>query len=362
MKESALEYKLKNTGAAVRPFIYERPSVSSVCIKILILLFIQILMLFVTKSFSALCVIGVSLLGAIGAAILNYRINNEEKYHAYTTIIQGIMIGMLLPQTFPLIPVFVISFLCLFVSRVNIFRSINSWINAAALAVIIGWFIGNSFFPDFLVTNDIIPLKNPSLYLIQNHTFPIYEFDSSVTSFLNSYVFKYFKVSIPEGYVSLLWDTNSIIPAFRFNLLTIISSIVLFSDNSFSGIIPTTFLIVFGVLVRLFVPALFGGTMNQGDIILAFLTSGTLFCVVFMIQWYGTTPLSIPGKIVFGVFAGLLAFITSGCGTSPIGMVYTVLISNIISLMIRVLEEINNRAVVARNNAKYLSTGGDKVK
>lgn len=362
MKENSLEYKLKSTGAAVRPFIYDRPSVSSVCIKILVLLFVQIVMLFVTKSYKALCVVGVSLLGSICAAIINKYINHEEKYHAYTTIIQGIMIGMFLPQSYPLIPVFFISFFCLFVSRVNIFRSINSWINSAALAVVIAWFIGHNFFPDFLVTNDIIPLKNPSLYLIQNHTFPIYEFDSSITAFLNNSVFKYFKVSIPEGYVSLLWDTNSVIPAFRFNLLTIISSIVIFSDNSFSGIIPTTFLLVFGLLVRIFVPFISGGALNQGDIILAFLTSGTLFCVVFMIQWYGTTPLSVLGKIIFGVFAGILAFITSGCGTSPIGMVYTVLISNIFSLMIRVLEEINNRAMVARNNAKYLSTGGDKVK
>lgn len=362
MKENSLEYKLKTTGAAVRPFIYERPSVSSVCIKILVLLFVQIVLLAVYKSYNALFIVLATLMGSLCAAALNYLISKDEPYHALTIVIQGICIGLFLPETYPIIPAFFISLFCLFVSRTFIFRSINSWINITAVAVIIAWFIGRSFFPDFMVTNDLIPLKNTSLYLIQNGTFPIYDFDSSITSFLNSYVFKYFKATIPEGYVSMFWDTQSVIPAFRFNLITIISSIILFSDNSFSGIIPMTFIFVFAVLVRLFTPFVFGGQFNQGDILLAFLTSGTLFCIVFMIQWYGTTPLSILGKIFFGVIAGFVAFVTSGCGTAPIGMMYTVLICNICSLMIRVLEELNNKAKVSRNVAKYLAAAGENKK
>lgn len=357
MKNNSLEYKLKTTGASVRPFIYERPSISNVCIKILVLLAVQIILLFVYKSYGSIFVICSSLLGALCAASLNYLVCKEEPYHSLTTIIQGICIGMFLPDTFPLVPVFFISFMCLFISRSFIFKSINSWVNISAFAVIIAWFIGKNFFPDFLVTNDIIPMKNPSLYLIQNGTFPIYSFDSSITAFLNNSIFKFFKITLPEGYVSMFWDTRSAIPAFRFNILTLISSIILFSDNSFSGIIPFTFMAVFGILVRCFVPFIFGGALMQGDIILAFLTSGTLFCMVFMIQWWGTTPLTISGKIVFGIFAGILAFVTSGCGTAPIGMMYTVLLCNILSLMIRVLEEMNNKARVSRMVSKYLATG-----
>lgn len=357
MKEKSIEYKIKTTGSAVRPFIYERPSVSNVCIKILVLLFIQIVLLLVYKSYQALSVVLVTLMGALCAAALNYLMSKDEPYHSLTTIIQGICIGLFLPETYPVIPAFFISLCCLFISRTFIFKSINSWINITAVAVIIAWFIGRNCFPDFLITSDLIPMKNASLYLIQNGTFPMFDFDSSITSFLNNNVFKYFKATIPEGYVSMFWDTQSVIPAFRFNLITIISSIVLFSDNSFSGLIPVTFIIVFAILVRLFTPFVFGGPFNQGDVLLAFLTSGTLFTVVFMIQWYGTTPLSIIGKIIFGIIAGFVAFVTSGCGTAPIGMMYTVLICNICSLMIRVLEEINNKAKVSRNVAKYLSAG-----
>lgn len=361
MKDKPFEYKLKTTEAAVRPFIYERPSISSICIKILVLLFLQIVLLFLNKSYAAIGVIVSSLMGALCASALNYLMSKDEPYHAYTTIIQGLCIGMFLPQNYPLVPVFFISFFILFVSRVFIFKSINAWINVTAIAVIVAWFIGKNFFPDFLVTNELIPMKNTSLYLIQNGSFPVYAIDSTITNFLNNYVFKFFKVTLPEGYVSMFWDTQSAIPAFRFNLLTIISSIILFSDNSFSGIIPLTFLLIFGLLVRVFVPFISGGALLQGDIILAFLTSGTLFCMVFLIQWWGTTPVSVSGKIIFGIFAGIFAFVTCGCGTSPVGMMFTVLACNFCSFMIRVLEELNNKAMVSRNVAKYLSAG-DKTK
>ena len=42
MKDNSIEYKIKTSSTSVRPFIYERPSVSSVCIRILILLLLHV--------------------------------------------------------------------------------------------------------------------------------------------------------------------------------------------------------------------------------------------------------------------------------------------------------------------------------
>ena len=98
-------------------------------------------------------------------------------------------------------------------------------------------------------------------------------------------------------------------------------------------------MVVYAVLVRLFSPVIFGGTFNQGDVILALLTSGTLFCSVFVIQWYGTIPVSIIGKVLYGIFTGIIAFLVVGSGTSPIGMVYTVLICNVLNILICYFEE-----------------------
>lgn len=355
LKSINIDNKLQSKFHLIKPYIYFRPSISAVSIRILILLSIQVVLLVFSKSYSALFLILSSVLGAACAAALNYLFNKEPLFNIMNIITQGLLIGLMVPENYPVVTIFFISFLSLFISRTIFFRSVNSWINIPAIAVIIAWFIGRKYFPEFLITSELIPLRNSSVYLLQSGAFKIFEFDTSITNFLNSYVFKIFGITIPEGFISMFWDTHSVIPAFRFNFITIISSIVLFSDNAFSGIIPSLFLIIYGVLVRLFAPFIFGGAFNQGDVILAMLTSGTLFCATFLIQWYGTVPISTFGKILLGVFSGIMAFVIIGCGTSPVGMVFTILITNIINLIIRSFEEVSNSLSTASVISKLLS-------
>ncbi|MCI5607080.1 MAG: RnfABCDGE type electron transport complex subunit D [Spirochaetia bacterium] len=356
-KKNDLNMKLQSKKINVRPFVYNRPSVSDVCIKVLVLLSLQVLSLLITGSFDSFFIVLVSFSGALLVSLLNTFVFKKEFYKSLTILIQGIVIGLLLPAGYPLVGTFCLSFIFLFFSRCLLFKHINSWINEGALAVVVSYFVGTHFFPDFLITTDLLCLRNPSTYMIQNNVFPIYEFDIAVTNFLNNTVFSLFKVTIPNGYVSMFIDTQSIIPAFRFNLLTILSSVILFSDKSFSGIIPFLFLVVYAVLIRFFSPLFFGGIIGQGDILLAFLTGGTLFCIVFMIQWYGTAPITIWGKISFGVISGILAFFIMGCGTSPIGMVYTVLIGNVVNMMIRFFEERQNHILLNSIVRKIKSAG-----
>ena len=365
MKEKNIDKKLKNTRISVKPFVYSIPSISSVSIRLLILLSIQILMLILTGSLRAFFVVLVSLIGSIAAAVINYYIKKEPLYNIMNISIQGILIGMLLPETFPLVTTFVISFSTILISRSIIFKNVNSWINVPAIAVIIAWYVGKNYFPQFAVNSDILPLRNSSVYLIQSGYFPTYSFDSPITAFLNKNIFSFANVTIPEGFISLLWDSNSIIPAFRFNLITIVSSIILFSDNAFSLIISSLFLFVYALLVRLFVPFLFGGNLNQGDMLLALLTSGILFSAVFLLQWYGTIPVTILGKTILGILTGILAFAIIGCGTSPVGMAYTIICSNIICMVIRIFEEKHNDIITGKVLSKYsakvaVETGAQK--
>ena len=353
MKNRLRDKKLISGVISVKPFVYNIPSISSVSIRFLIILAIQILMLAVTKSYSALIVVFAALLGSIGAAVINYFVYREPAFNAMNIIIQGLFIGLLIPETFPPSTVFIISFATIAISRCIVFRSINSWLNIAAVAVIIAWSIGRRYFPDFSVTTGILSLKNSSVYLIENGTFPVYSYDSLITAFFNKHIFEFFKASVPDGFISLLWDSHSIIPAFRFNLITIISSIFIFSDNAFSLIIPSVFLFVYALLVRLFVPFLFGGYLNQGDILLALLTSGILFCSAFLLQSYGTSPITVGGKICLGLLSGIIAFAIIGCGTSPVGMAYTILCTNIISMIIRVFEEKQNEIATGKVILKY---------
>lgn len=331
--------KLSKKETQVKPFVYKKSSVSEILIRMLGLFFIQILMLLFTHSYSSLIVIGVSLIGAICASALDYLITKSHIYSYLSLLVQGIMIGLLLPETYPPVTVFFLSFIVLFVYKYFFANSENTWINMVALAIVISWFIGKKFFPSYLITKELLPLKNPSYYLIQNGTFPVYQFDSNLTSFLNTHFFNYLKISLPDGYLSMMWDSHSVIPAFRFNIITIVSSIFLFADGAFSILISAIYLLTYCVLVRFFVPFMSGGVFNQGDIFLALFTSGTLFCATFMIQWMGTIPFTLVGKVIYGFFAGILSFLLIGCGTSPVEMVYIVLICNIINLIINLLEE-----------------------
>ena len=353
MLDKIKEKKLKNSRISVKPFVYSIPSISSVSIRFLVLLSIQVIMLLLTGSINAFLVVLVSTIASIAAALVNYYVRKEALYNIMNIAIQGIFIGLLLPEKYPLAMVFVISFTTIVISRCLIFKGVNSWVNVPAVAIIIAWYIGNSYFPQFAVTSEMLTLRNSSVYLIQNGYFPTYTFDTPVTAFLNKNIFNLVNVTIPEGFVSLLWDSHSIIPAFRFNLITIISSIIIFSDNAFSLIIPSVFLAVYGILVRLFAPYLFGGNINQGDIILAFFTSGVLFSTVFLIQWYGTTPVSITGKYILGLLSGIIAFAIIGCGTSPVGIAYTILLSNIVSMIIRIFEEKQNEVTAGKVVSKY---------
>lgn len=330
---------LQDKTVSLKPYIYEKPSISAVSLRIMVLLLLQIILLFITKSYKAIIVIACSTIGSVFASFIHYFFFRKFKFLAITSMIQGILIGMLLPQNYPPFTAMMISFGTIIIFKYVFESNENFWINIVSVSVLIAYFIGKTYFPDFLITPDLFSIKNPSVQLINNGVFPIYDFDVSLTGFLNANILNYFKVTLPQGILSMLWDTNSVIPAFRFNLLTIIASIVLFSDNSFSMLIPSIFLFVYIFFIRVFFSYTAGGELYQGDIILALLTSGTLFTAVFLIQWFGTHPMTIIGKIIYAIIAGLYAFMMVGGGTSPVGMIYVIIICNILNLLIRLIEE-----------------------
>ncbi len=335
MKTSLL---FRKKYAIVRPFIYKKASLTSINLRILILLLLQIICLFIYKSYSALTVIGSCALASFLVFLIRFLTKKEPVYYVFGSLLQGIFTGMLLPETFPpVIAAFIVFFVMLGVKIISSNPG-NVWVNTVAFSVLIAWFIGQSFFPGFLVTSEILEFKNPSLSLIQSGIFTVFKTDSFITGLFNKYVFKFLKVYVPDGYISFLWDSKSLIPAFRFNILTLFSSIVLFSDDSIDWKIPSVFLVVYLVLVRLFAPMFFGGTFNSGDIILALFSSGTLFFSLFMLQWFGTVPSTKFGKFLYAFLCGITAFLLVGAGTSPVGMVYTILIGNILSVIIKVIE------------------------
>lgn len=323
----------------IAPFSYLTPSLTNISTAFLILLVPQILMLILSKSFFSIILIAISVIASVLAEFTSNKIRHINTLFDLTAIVQGLFIGMFIPQNYPLIPVFFVVYLSLLMVKYIFGGNAESWINPTAYTVIIIYFLGISFFPDFLITKSYLESGNPGMQLLQNGDIPVLKFDSALTFWLNTYIFSHLGIEIPTGYLSMFWDTQSVIPAFRFNLLTLISSMILISVGIVNWIVPTSFLTVYGILVRLFSQTLFTGIIGQGDLLLAFLTSGTLFTAFFIVDFYGTTPITNLGKFIYGITVGIIAFFITGCGTSPIGAMFTVLFANVVSPIIQLLED-----------------------
>lgn len=338
MQKNKINQKRAEYNVQLAPFKYLKPSVRTESYFFLSLLVLQLLLLVFTKSWNSLFVVFSAVFASVFSEAIDLRFQEKDRFTWTICVIKGILIGLFLPSSFPVIPVFFVSFCVFLVNRYILGGFANSWINPVAVTVAVCYIIGLKFFPEVSVTLSDLQSRNPALALIQNGTFPVNQEDLKITAFLNRKIFSAFKVSIPDGYVSLLWDSHSSIPAFRFNFLTIVSSIALLSFDIISPIIPTCFIFVYSLLVRFVSPFFYQGPLFQGDVILALFTSGTLFCAFFLLQWHGTVPLTNRGKVFYGIFSGIIAFLIAGAGTSPSGMVFTVLILNIVALLIENVE------------------------
>lgn len=322
-----------------RPFINNKKPLAFSGLAIIIALLPQLIMLAITHSYNSLILIGACVVGVLLSALTKYFIKKDTVFTFSTSVLQGLLIGFFLPSTFPPLSAFLITFLTMLVIKYCAGGFANSIINSVVIVVLIAYFIGGIYFPLFQVTKEQLMLKNPSLALIENGVFPIYPFDNSITLHLNDSTFALFGISVPNGYVSMLWDTQSIIPAFRFNLLTLIASIVLISSESLEGFVSFIYLFVYTILIKFVGPIITGGIEMQGDVILALLSSGTLFAAFFIIPWYASAPTTILGKLVYGIIGGIAAFLFSGCGTSPIGSILSILVLNLASPFILVFEK-----------------------
>lgn len=340
----------------LNPFSYIKPSLTQIYLGMGIVLLPQIILLFITKSIMSLWIILIATIASVLADLCYSIFVRNYSFDFVSSTIHGLITGLLLPAGYPLYGVFLITFIALMFSKYAFGGFYNSWINPVAFVVAIAYFLNMSAFPEYLVNANLLQNRNAALELIQNETFTTLPFDSTVTAFLNRTIFKTVGLSIPEGYVSMFWDCKSIIPAFRFNLITLISSIILISLEMIDVIIPFTFIAMYALIVRIAGPLVVSGVPFQGDILLALLTSGTFFSTIFLLQWYGTTPITNLGKFVYAIIAAIVAFILMGCGTSPTGYVFMVLIMNVISPIIEIVESKQVKHIIVRILIPHIKT------
>lgn len=306
----------------------------------------QLLALAATKSYASLAIILCTVLGALLSEFQEFLDGKRAVFSAAYSLLTGTLVGFYFPANFPPVAALLLTFVMMFSAKCVFGRHGISWLNPVAFTLAGAWFVGHFYFPGFLIPKAELLLKNPSLFLVEGLSSRS-QFDNGITDFLNAAVFEKFGASVPGGYVSLLWDAQCAIPAFRFNALTLLASIFLVAFDIEGGLVPCVFLASYSLLVKFLSPVLLGSAPFSGDIALALFSGGTVFTAFFLLQWQGTLPRSLSGRILYAVLGGCAAFVFCGTGTSPIGSVMTVLFLNIVSPAITSYEDSSRRKKIA---------------
>ncbi len=338
MKNIRINEKVLET-VSLRPYKYLSPSIHFCTYFVTVLLSFQVAMLCVTQSYASLIILSCSCGASILGEVIDLYIKRSTSwFNIFSALNRGIIIGLLTPQEYSPLIVFIVVAVILLSVRYALGGFASSWINPVVCSICVLWILGTQDFPVLSIPSEHLVNRNPAITLIQNGMIPFIQADSFITNFLNKRIFSFFGVSIPDGYISLLWDTHSSIPAFRFNIITLVSSILLISFDVLSPLIPFMYLFVYGFTVRLFGTFFAGGALWQGDIILAFMTSGVLFCTFFILQWNGTVPSTNYGKLAYAVIAGMFSFVIIGIGLSSTGFIFLILLMNVIAPVIQAFE------------------------
>ncbi len=330
----------KYSTLTLAPFCSSHLSINEM-IKVLILcLMPHIIMLAVTSSIESLQLLFLIQLAALCSELLFNLIHKKGFKLSWSTVLQGLIIGLLVPTGYIPIAAFLITLVILFFERMIFMSFAQSWVNTIALTVIVLYFVAPEYFPTFLIEPETLQQQNMGAQLFSDGVLTVSRFDIRITSFLNTAIFNRLGISVPEGYVTLFWDSGSSIPAFRFNVFTLLASIFLFLTKTIDFILPTVYLFIYAFLVYMFSLYPYADIIGSGDILLALFTGGSMFSAFFLLSWFGTTPLTILGKIIYGIASGILAFFICGAGTSSIGIIFVVLVLNILCPIILQVETV----------------------
>jgi electron transport complex protein RnfD len=333
---------MKKTGWIVTPspFILTRPTVTRMSVVTIATLVPLIVMLIIDSDYGALVNMLCSTAGCVAAELTLSIPTAKKRPFDAGTILAGFLVGLLLPSGFNPFLSFVVAFVGLLVGKVLFGGQGSFWMNPVAIAIGIAFISQTALFPQALVSADGFRNVGSAFGALKLDHFTMIDADQSITSSMNSGFLGSLGIRLPEGYVTLFLGSPSPIPAFRYNILILVASIVLLSMEIINFIVPLCFLVTYG-LCALFLSMLpFSHGFTGGDILFAMLTSGTLFTAFYLLPEYSTLPRTRAGKSISGIIAGLAAFMMCGPGGSSAGNVFAVLIVNAIN---PVIEHFENR-------------------
>ena len=318
------------------PYIYTGVNARHTAILVLSLLVLQLIVMGIMYDFASIFMI---MSAGTAAALASFLIGYTQGKRVFDihALVTGLLIGFFMPANSGFVFSFLIAFMSYFFSW-GIFGGKGfSWINPVMLAACIAaickpeCFVQPIGFDRIAANGSVFAALAPS-GLLQTPA------DQYITSMFNSTFLHGAGVTLPAGYAGLFLHYPSAIPAFRYNLLTLCSSIVLLSSKTINKTLPFTFLLVYGLLIYLFPSVGQAGVYGKGDILSALLTSGAFFAAFFVMNDGGSISRSWEGRCMTGILTGIFAFFITGPGAIPAGIPFAVLFVDCLNPLIEWME------------------------
>ena len=162
--------------------------------------------------------------------------------------------------------------------------------------------------------------------------------DQAVSGFLNRTVFPVFSAALPPGYIDLFASQPAGIIADRAGLAIIAGTIVIAAFQISRSWLSVLYLAVFGFLVRALGALPFGGPLWNGDVILSFLSGGTLVAAFILVADPSSGAKSAPGNAVLAIFAAALGMAFRYFGNAFYGCFFAIALVNALTPLLSGLE------------------------
>jgi electron transport complex protein RnfD len=152
--------------------------------------------------------------------------------------------------------------------------------------------------------------------------------DHAVSGFLNSTVLPLFSAAMPAGYIDLFASQEPGIIADRAVLTLVVGTAFIAAFQISRSWLSVVYLAVFGLLARMLGDLESSGLWWNGDVILAFLSGGTLVAAFILIADPSSGAKSALGNVVMVVLAAILSVIFRYFGNAFYGCFFAVALVN----------------------------------
>ncbi|MFH2116206.1 MAG: RnfABCDGE type electron transport complex subunit D, partial [Spirochaetota bacterium] len=159
---------------------------------------------------------------------------------------------------------------------------------------------------------------------------PLSNMDIMVTGFLNDSFFSHLGARLPEGYVDLIIGLKPGTLGESALLAVLLGSIILLVLGLIKLEIPLCMVFAFSLLSRIFGTGLPNEELFGGDMLFALSGGGFILAAFYMATDPVTSPVDHRIAGLYGLGTGILAFVFRRWGAHAEGVVYAILVMNIL--------------------------------